>query len=202
MKKIMKSLIVVMVILSMSMTVFAVESPTESVVVAGVVEGASVDDEGNWVDVVVEHVDEELLAEIEYINETTELKALLGDSYTEGMEVVEIREVYIEGDQSLISWPVTIVFDVEGVTADTDVQVLHYTEGAWEIVDATAGAGTITASFESLSPVAFVIGETSATSGSTATSPETGEVNMIAIATVVAGLALVVAYTTRKKEAK
>ncbi len=198
MKKIMKSLIMLMVILSMSMTVFAVESPTESVVVAGVVEGASVDKDGNWVDVVVEHVDEELLAEIEFIAEPAELQAFLGDLYKEGMEVVEIREVYIVGDQSLINWPVTIVFDVEGVTANTDVHVLHYTEGAWEIVDSVAGAGTITATFESLSPVAFVIGETS----STATSPETGEVNMIAIATVVAGLALAVAYTTRKKEVR
>lgn len=209
MKKMMKSLVVAAVVLSMSMTVFAteVESPSTGSVVAGAVEGASVDDNGTYVEVVVETVEASLLAEIDYINETTELQAVLGSSYSEGMEVAEIREVYIEGDQTLIKWPVTIVFQVEGVTANTEVAVLHYYNGVWEVIDCVAGAGTITASFESLSPVAFIIGETvdttdSGTDSDTTTSPETGEMNAVMIATIVAGLALATAYTFRKKEVR
>lgn len=204
MKKVMKCLVVAAAVLSMSMTAFAVESPTDGYIVSGVVEGASVDANGTWVDLIVEEVDPTLLAEIEYINETAELVEVLGSAYSEGMEVVEIREVYIVGDEELIEWPVTIVFDVAGVTANTEVAVLHYVNGAWEVIDAIAGAGTITATFDSLSPVAFIIGETvdtdsSDTTTDTTTSPETGEVNMVAIAAMVGCVAMASAIVLRKR---
>lgn len=202
MKRMIKGLIATTVVLSMSLTAAAVESPTTGTAVTGVVEGASVDKNGTAVDIVVESVEETLLAEIEYIQETEELKAFLGDLYVEGMEVVEIREVFVDGDLNDVSWPVTIVFEVDGVTANTAVQVLHYYDGAWEVVESVSGAGTITATFGSLSPVAFVIGDTVADSSTdTTTSPQTGETGVIIAVLALAAVAGVVAYSTRKKKA-
>lgn len=62
---------------------------------------------------------------------------------------------------------VTLTFEVSGVKAGQKVTVLHMLpDHNWEILPATAGNGTVTATFTSLSPVAFVVG---------ATSPKTGE---------------------------
>ena len=62
---------------------------------------------------------------------------------------------------------VTLTFEVSGVKAGQKVTVLHMLpDHNWEILPGTAGNGTVTATFTSLSPVAFVVG---------ATSPKTGE---------------------------
>lgn len=62
----------------------------------------------------------------------------------------------------------TITFNVSGVVAGQNIQVLHQeSNGQWVIIpDVTVGDGTVTATFTSLSPVAFV---------SSATSDKTGE---------------------------
>lgn len=62
----------------------------------------------------------------------------------------------------------TITFNVSGVVAGQNIQVLHQeSNGQWVIIpDVTVGDGTVTATFTSLSPVAFV---------SVATSDKTGE---------------------------
>ena len=62
----------------------------------------------------------------------------------------------------------TITFNVSGVVAGQNIQVLHQeANGQWVVIPgATVGNGTVTATFTSLSPVAFV---------SAATSDKTGE---------------------------
>ena len=81
---------------------------------------------------------------------------------------------------------VTITFAVSGVKAGQNVSVLHQTaSGAWELLPATAGNGTITATFTSLSPVAFIVNGTAA---GTAASPKTG--NALPIFAVVAVICL------------
>lgn len=77
--------------------------------------------------------------------------------------VLKVVEVSLPVDFEKI----TLTFNVSGVVAGQSVTVLHMLpDHNWEILPATAGNGTVTATFTSLSPVAFVVG---------ATSPKTGE---------------------------
>ena len=61
-----------------------------------------------------------------------------------------------------------ITFDVSGVKAGQKVNVLHQkADGTWEkIANVVVGDGTVTATFTSLSPVAFVVEGTSDKTGS------------------------------------
>lgn len=126
------------------------------------------------------------------------LKALLGSAYTDTMSVVDVKDVTV-ADGTV--FPVTIRFNVPGVTTSTKVAVLHYDteKKAWEVVDSKAGQGTITATFNSLSPVAFVVDKS--TSAST-TSPQTGEHSMVVLFGAVAVVAACGAVgLSRKKRA-
>ncbi len=42
------------------------------------------------------------------------------------MEVLDIQEVEVIGDKSLVEWPLTLTFKVPGVVETTKVAVLHY----------------------------------------------------------------------------
>lgn len=118
------------------------------------------------------------------------------DSFVEGMEVVDVREVTVTGDN--VEFPLTITFKVPGVLETTKVAVLHYVDGAWKQETAKAGQGTITATFDSLSPVAFVVDKNTAASSST--SPKTGESMAVTMAAVVVVVAAAGAFAFRKKE--
>lgn len=155
------------------------------------------------------------------------LKELLGSDYTSTMQVVDVKNVTVP-DGTV--FPVTITFKVTGVTASTKVAVLHYntTTKTWEKVESKAGDGTVTATFTSLSPVAFVVdkataasttttnkgtttttnkGTTSSTSttgsktASSTTSPKTGETNVMMYAGIVAVAAVAGMAVTRRKRA-
>ena len=125
------------------------------------------------------------------VKTTDGLKAVLGDAYVEGMEVVDAMDVSVPEGTPM---PVTITFDVPGVGADTKVAVLHYNGSAWEVLEGTAGNGTITATFTSLSPVAFVVDKNTATATGTSNgsnssvSPKTGEDLGMLTATVAAAV--------------
>ena len=130
------------------------------------------------------------------------------------MQVVDVKNVTVP-DGTV--FPVTITFKVTGVTASTKVAVLHYntTTKAWEKVESKAGDGTVTATFTSLSPVAFVVdkataasttttnkGTTSSTTASASTtSPKTGETNVMMYAGIVAVAAVAGMAVTRRKRA-
>ena len=86
--------------------------------------------------------------------------------------VLAVQEVTVPSDTE---YPVTITFNVDGVTADMTVYVLHWNGSSWDKLEATAGNGTITCTFTELSPVAFVEG----TETSTMTSPKTGQTSPI-----------------------
>mgnify|MGYP000718349986 FL=1 len=111
------------------------------------------------------------------------------------MEVVDVREVTVTGDN--VEFPLTITFKVPGVLETTKVAVLHYVDGAWKQETAKAGQGTITATFDSLSPVAFVVDKNTAASSST--SPKTGESMAVTMAAVVVVVAAAGAFAFRKK---
>lgn len=185
--------------LALGMTALAAPSPSTNGIVQTI--STAVDANGTAVEAQLTALDETGTAAVATLNETA-LQELLGDSFVEGMEVLDAQEVTVpEGTV----FPATLTFVVPGVTTSTKVAVLHYNGSAWEVVPSTAGNGTIEATFESLSPVAFVVDKNttssaSATTGS-ATSPKTGE------SAVVMGFALVAllaaggawALTTKKR---
>lgn len=166
-------------ICAMSVTAFAQGSVKSTGVVSP--QGAK-DANGNSVTVSTASIPAEYAEAVNTVKTTDGLKAVLGDAYVEGMEVVDAMDVSVPEGTPM---PVTITFDVPGVGADTKVAVLHYNGSAWEVLEGTAGNGTITATFTSLSPVAFVVdkntatgtsnGSNTSTGSSSSVSPKTGE---------------------------
>lgn len=205
MKKLTAVLCAAVFCLSTAASVFAQPSPEVSGVVTGVSTGT--DANGNAIEATVGEVPAEYQAAVDQVKDLTFVQNLLGDAFVEGMQVVDVKDVTVpEGTV----FPATLSFNVTGVTADSHVAVLHYdtAAGAWEVVESKAGNGTITATFDSLSPVAFVVdgnaaaGASSQTSGS-ATSPKTGETSVLSMAAVIAAAALagmaVVSFYSKKR---
>lgn len=104
-----------------------------------------------------------------------------------------------------LSKGVPITFSANGINAGDQVIVLHLTAaGTWESISATAGNGTITGTFRSLSPVIYFKVSltpnytntvTSAPASNDTTSPKTGETNMpiaVLVMTLLAGCGIVV----------
>ena len=157
------------------MTAFAAPSPAASTVVTAV--SNATDTDGNAVNVSI----------------TSEIPP----EYTQ--TVADVKEVTApEGAK----FPLKITFVMKGVTASSKVQILHYNRSAsaWEKIDTTVADGTVTGTFSSLSPVAFVVDKTTLTSATgTATSPATSATAVSAVA--VLGLAAVAAAFGLKKKA-
>lgn len=123
-----------------------------------------------------------------------DLQKLLGDAFVEGMAVRNVMDVSVPDGTA---FPVTITFNVSGVTADSHVAVLHYNGSAWEVVSSKAGNGTVTATFTSLSPVAIVT-DAAGSAASGDASPKTGE-PAVALIGVVALLAAAGACGLKKR---
>lgn len=213
MKKLVAVLCAAVMTVGMAVNVFAAPSPSVSGVVTAV-ESAK-DADGNAVDIKMEtvseaeaeqHFTEEEKAAVAEIKESKEkfeaiAKEALGDKFEEGMELVDIRNLYVP-EGANVTFPLTITVKVTGVTEASKVAVLHYTNGKWEDVNAVAGNGTITFTVNSLSPFAFIVDANTAKNAGSTTSPATGEANTmvwVAIVAVAAAAGMVVTY--RKKRA-
>lgn len=214
MKKLIAFVCAAVMTVGMAVSVYALPSPT----VSGIVTGTSkaVDSSGNSVKVVVEQVaeakknDKFTEAEqkaVEEIKSVDKVKELMGDAFAEGMQVVDVQNVRIEGDAAGVTFPLTITFKMTGVTKDSKVSVLHYdtAKGAWEVLESKTGDGTVEAVFNSLSPVAFVVDKDTAANmeKSAGTSPKTGESNVLAwtgIVAVVALMGMALTIKNRKRE--
>lgn len=162
-------------ICAMTMTAFA-QGSVQSNGIVTVSEGIGIDANGAKVPVSMNAVPAEYADAVNAIKTAEGLKAVMGDAYVEGMEVVDVADVTVPEGTPM---PVTITFTVPGVGVNTKVAVLHYNGSAWEVVESKAGEGTITATFTSLSPVAFVIDKNTAVGESkpagNSVSPKTGE---------------------------
>lgn len=170
-KRIFSMFMTMSLVLMMGFQAIAADSPATNGIVTEATQ--AVDENGNTVEVDVLPLPEEHKQNAEEIKSPAMLKTVLGSAYVEGMEVIDVREVVVVGDESLVKFPLTITFKVPGVLATTKVAVLHYVNGAWQVEPSKAGNGTITATFDSLSPVAFVVDKNTASSA--VTSPQTGE---------------------------
>ena len=213
MKKLVAVLCAAVMTVGMAVNVFAAPSPSVSGVVTAVVSAKDAD--GNAVDIKIEtvseaeaeqHFTEEEKAAVAEIKESKEkfeaiAKEALGDKFEEGMELVDIRNLYVP-EGANVTFPLTITVKVTGVTEASKVAVLLYTNGKWEDVNAVAGNGTITFTVNSLSPFAFIVDANTAKNVGSTTSPATGEANTmvwVAIVAVAAAAGMVVTY--RKKRA-
>lgn len=192
MRKILGVALVAAMVLTMNLSVFAAGSKE---VTGTVTKATAVDKDGKAVDVTLANVAESVKTEVSKV-ET--LKKVLGDKFVEGMKVVDVKDVEVKEGTT---FPLTITFQVANVNANTKVAVLHSPdEGkSWEtasVSNVKAGNGTITATFQSLSPVAFVVDENTATPSA----PRTGEMSMVTVAALVAVVAVAGVVTFRKKE--
>lgn len=180
--------------LALGLTAFASSSPVSTG--SSSVKGA-VDKNGNAVRVeLTGNVDSAI---VNAIKSESALKAVLGDAYVEGMTVVDVVEVDYKG--STDAFPITVTFNVPGVTSSTKVALLHYnyTEGAWkaDVTDVKAGNGTITGTFSSFSPVAIVADKSAA--DSSVKSPKTGETTMPIVMMAIGVLAVGGVYVMSRK---
>lgn len=194
-KKIFGAIIAMSLVLMMGFQAVAADSPSTDGIVTEALQ--AVDKNGRSVEIDVQSLPEEYEHLAEEIKDVSALKAVLGSAYVDGMEVIDVRDVVIVGDTSLVEFPLTITFKVPGVLSTTKVAVLHYVDGAWQVEPSKAGNGTITATFDSLSPVAFVVDKN--TSSSAVTSPETGENTAVPAVGAVVIVAVLGAAVLRKK---
>lgn len=168
-KKLLKTVLAGTMLIAMGMTTLAAPSAEVDGIVTDIVE--SVDKNGTDVDVTVIPVSAENKEVADAIKDEAALKDTLGDSFKEGMKVLDVREVMVNGDADLVEWPITVTFKVPGVVTSSQVTVLCYVDGEWTVVTAKAGNGTVTATLDCEGPVAFVVSE-----GTLApSSPTTGE---------------------------
>ncbi len=199
MKKLTSLVLVTVLSCMMGITAFAAgESPEINGVVTEITN--AVDKNGNAVKATLGEVEDKSL--IEDIRKTfKDILRAAGIEVTEGMEVVDVKDVTVpEGTE----FPVTITFKAAGVTSETRVEVLHYTGSEWEVVKSKAGEGTITATFTSLSPVAFVIDkDTMSPTGSTSTeAPRTGMGMVVPAAIAIGAVAFIGFVALGKKKAR
>lgn len=97
--------------------------------------------------------------------------------------------------------PVTIEFEVNGVNKNTKVVVLHYNGTEWEKVKVDAvDYRSVTATFDSLSPVAFILDKVDTTASVGSTSPKTGMSPLVLMAAFGAVVCVAGAVVLTKKE--
>lgn len=182
-----------MLALSMSLGAFAAESPSaEGIVISGKTEDAN----GNEFQVTLEEVTD--TEAIEKLEDTEYLKKIIGDEYIEGMKVADMKDVSVPEGTPM---PVTIEFEVNGVNKDTKVVVLHYNGTEWEKVKVDAvDYRSVTATFESLSPVAFILDKVDETATVGTTSPKTGMSPIVMAAALGAVVCIVGAAALTRKE--
>lgn len=140
MKKLVAVLCAAVMTFGMAVNVFAEPSPSTSGVVTKI--ESATDANGKTVDVKLEtlsdaeknqHFTEEEKKAVAEIKESKEkfeaiAKKVLGEQFKEGMALVDIRNLYIpEGAE--VTFPLTITAKVTGVTKDSTVAVLHFTNG-------------------------------------------------------------------------
>ena len=186
--KVLKTIgLVAAMVACVGMTVFAAPSPSASTIVTSA--------KSDKAEVTISELSDEDQAAVAEIKTEEGLKAVLGDDFNENMTVAAVVNVSVpEGTE----FPIDITFNVKGVTASSKGVILHYNGSAWEKIPTTFGEGTMTGTFTSLSPVAFVIDKTTLASG-TATSPKTSASAVSAVA-VLGLVALTGVCGLKKKE--
>ena len=152
MKKTIITVLTIMLIAVLPIISIAAPSPESSGIVSAI-ENA-VDSNGNTISATIKEADVQVSNSIK---DTEALKKVIGESYNTNMSVLDVKQVTVPENAV---FPATLTFDVDpsvGVTESTKGTVLHFNGEVWEEIQSTFGSNKITATFDSLSPVAFVI---------------------------------------------
>ena len=214
MKKVVALLMAAVLTVGMTVTAFATPSPSAN---SDIVTAAK-DADGNAIDlsdiVVSEKYDAADQSAVDAIKADPQavLASVVGQSTAANYSLALLRDVKVIGN---VKFPVTLTFKIAGVTASSKVIVLHYYDGSWHQENPTVGDGTVTVTFDRLSPGAFYVqnangsgnggnggnGANGNGSGSQVVSPKTGSspVMMYAvIAAVVAAAGMCVTYKKKR----
>ena len=185
MKKVVALLLAGVLTLGASMTAFAAPSPSGNTSNATI---TATSDQGN----VIVSQDYKTEAEKKAAQDLAAapidtLTSVVGADEAKDMSLVSVMDVSIQGT---VTFPVTITFNVPGVTTSSKVTVLHYVNGQWQ----------------KESPVAIYVDKTTAANAGNTTSngkaPKTGEAPVMGVVAAVAAMAaLGMAVTVRRKEA-
>ena len=179
--------------LSMSLGAFAAESPSAEGIV---ISGKTADANGNTVQVTLEEVTDTAVKAM--LDDADYLEQVIGDEYVEGMKVADMKDVSVPDGTPM---PVTIEFEVNGVNKNTKVVVLHYNGTEWEKIKVDAvDYRSVTATFDSLSPVAFILDKVDETASVGTTSPKTGMSPLVVTAAFGAVICVAGAAALTKKE--
>jgi hypothetical protein len=189
MKKSFFSIILIsLFILLLCLNAFAAPSPETAGLEAEI--DSVTDANGNAVSAELKKADEKITDDA--VNTDT-IKFVMGDAYSEDMITADVQDVTVpEGT----TFPITITFRIEGVTADTKGCFMHWTGSSWEKIDAIFGDGTMTGTFNSLSPVAFVM-NVDVTQIKAGTSPQTSD-SLTAIFAIIA-VSMTASFVLSKK---
>lgn len=183
----------VVLALSMSLSAFAAESPSAEGIV---ISGKTADANGNTVQVTLEEVTDTAVKAM--LDDADYLEQVIGDEYVEGMKVADMKDVSVPDGTPM---PVTIEFEVNGVNKNTKVVVLHYNGTEWEKIKVDAvDYRSVTATFDSLSPVAFILDKVDETASVGTTSPKTGMSPLVVMAAFGAVICVAGAAALTKKE--
>ena len=123
-KKLTALVLAVVCAMALGMTAFAAGSPSAGSV--GSSAASATDKNGNAVEVTFG-------SSSVAAPSGADLQKLLGDAFVEGMAVRNVMDVSVPDGTA---FPVTITFNVSGVTADSHVAVLHYNGSAGKLFPA------------------------------------------------------------------
>lgn len=224
-KKLLTALLVAAVAVMPTMTAFAapenpsVEAETLDILEAYDADGDPIDENDAQV-LLVRDLLESQKPSVEEIEKPENLKNLLGDKYSDNLQIIEELDVYVYGipgkeeiawdsEECEIKFPVTITFNVPGVTANTELYVLHGHDGLsldeWHVMDIKSiEDGKVTVTFSHLGgPVVFLTDNAAGDEGPTdgPVSPSTGESNVVLYVALLIVAVATVAVVTRKKMA-
>lgn len=205
MKRLALLLSVVVMVVTSVMPVFAQPSVNVDTVVT--VDKAE-DKDGNDIDVRLRELEGKLKDLADKILNPKNLKELLGEEYSDKLQVIDTVDMYIwDSKKGEIDYknakglfPVKLTFNVPGVTPNSDVKVLAYYDGEWHVVnDLTLGNGKITGFFDQTSPLIFLV-DGEVVSGGDIKSPKTGESDMAIYIALIAVVAFTGVVVSRKKK--
>lgn len=200
MKKLVSVLLALVLTVSFAVSAFALPSPTIDSIIS-IIDGKDTD--GNTIEIRIDELSDDEKKLVDDILKTDNLKKLLGDDYSEKLQVIDKKDIYVwDSEKGEVHYsekpelfPVTVKFGVPGVTPDKNVIVLMYVNGDWVVVDdLVLGDGTVTAEFDKLCPVVFLMENVSGTSSTV--SPLTGETNIVTVVSMLGLAALAVAGIT------
>lgn len=210
-KKLLTMFAAALLVVTSAMPVMAlpsVQAPAVSIISATDASGKAFSDL-DCHDIKVRDIKDEDKASADEVVKPDNLKDVLGDNYVDGLHVISMADIYVvdeatgeelEGIEGAeYHFPITVKFNVPGVKAGDTVRVLVGFNGEWSEVEVLAvGDNTVEVKLNHVSPIIFLVdGEVAGE----LESPQTGEMNVMLYAGLIAAAAFAGAALLRRRTA-